>query len=200
MGRRKTKTPFKRDVKDSKRERIVIRMILLSGACIMLGLTVLISTYLPVSLFAAFVLHFIGISFIYIAILAICAFFLYASFVVVFLNPQRLRKSSVFNFAIVGILMLALTVPLLIFCVNETGKSIRDMQSYANQDWQVTEAAVVSIDWDRARYSVTNRAWLHTTAGELSLFRNRRVTVGGTYRITYLNETKAVVKMEKMSE
>lgn len=200
MGKRKTKTPFKRDEKDSKRERIVIRMILLSGACIMLGLTVLISTYLPVSLFAAFVLHFIGITIIYIAILAICAFFLYASFVVVFLNPQRLRKSSVLNFAIVGILMFALTVPLFIFCVNETGKSIRDMQSYANQDWQVTEVDIVGIDWDRARYSVTNRAWLHTTAGELSLFRNRRVTVGGTYRITYLNETKAVVKMEKLSE
>ncbi|MBS4204328.1 hypothetical protein [Lederbergia citrea] len=149
-------------------------------------------------LYTAFILDFIGTSFLFATALTFCLFFLYFIFVITIFNPQRIKKSSVIKFAFGGIITLIITIFLLIFGVTEAEKSIQTMKDYTNGEWEVKDLLVTDIK----RGSYPSRIVLiETGEGQMTLFfEDFLIYTGQKYRFTYLNATNTIIKVEKIAD
>lgn len=190
---------LKAEEKNKKRERMIYRFLILAGITLLLGAIFEISTWFVTNLYTIFVLDFITASFMYAAGLIFCSFFLYCCFVITIFNPQRVKKSKVIIFALVGIVTLALSVFLLIYSVNETMKATQDMADYSNGAWKVRELVVTDVY--RGGYHNGPGVLIDTIEGELSLhWESFLIYTGEKYRFTYLDATNTVIKVERLME
>ncbi|WP_339254460.1 hypothetical protein NSQ43_07670 [Sporosarcina sp. FSL W8-0480] len=177
-----------------KRLKIIFRFLIICAIFALTGSIVVTSKRIVNDLYKLFVLDFIGTSLLYAAALTLCSFFLYLFFVIVIKNPMNIKRSSVIKFAIGGIFTLIITGFILIFSVNETNKSIKDMQSYSNQEWQVKELFVTDVYRGRLPSRIV---LIDTDAGQLTLHqRNYKIYKGEIYRFTYLEQTKTIINVE----
>lgn len=183
---------------NEKRQRIIFRFLIIVSIIAIIGTIFMASNIFVTDLYTAFVLSSVTTSLLYAAALTLCSFFLYLFFVITIFNSQSLKKSSVNNFALGGILTLIITVFLLFFSITETIKSIQDMKDYANSEWQVNDLLVKNV----YRGGGSSRIVLiETSQGEMVLHRERfRLYEGQKYRFTYLDATNTIIKVEKMPD
>lgn len=185
---------------DNKRRQRVSYGILIVTAVLILLAAGFISWnwFIEKDLYRAFVINFIGTSFLIVGGLALCTFFLHLITIIVFKNPQRIKKSSVAKFAVGGIFTLSLVILFLFWGVNEARKSIEDIKAYANADWQVKDLVVTDV------YRGSNPAkiiLIDTAEGEMVLHWERfRIQKGQSYRFTYLDATKTIINVELIQE
>jgi len=185
---------------DNKRRQLVSY-----GILIVTGVLILLATgfitwnwFIEKDLVRAFVINFVGTSLLIAGGVALCVFFLHLIAIIVFKNPQRIKKSSVAKFAVGGIITLSIVIFLLFWGVNEARKSLEDMNAYANADWQVKDLVVTDV----YRGSKPSKIILINTAeGEMVLHWERfRVQKGQTYRFAYLDATKTIINVELIQE
>ncbi|MDN4608777.1 hypothetical protein [Sporosarcina highlanderae] len=182
--------------KKEKRLKLIYFFVIVGAIMALLGSTLIISKRSVSDLYKSFVLDFIGTTLLYAAALTLCSFFLYAIFVVVVLNPMDIKRSSVIKFAFGGIFTLIITVLILSFSVNEANKSIDDMKSYSNQEWQVKDLLVTDVYRGRRP---SRLVLIDTTEGEMILHREKlKIYRGQHYRFTYLDKTKTIIKVEEL--
>lgn len=178
--------------------RIIFRFLIIISVMVMIGGIFIGRNMFVRDLYKAFVLNFIGTSFLYAGALIFCSLFLYLFFVITVFNPQKIKKPSVIKFAFGGIFTLIITIFLLIFSVTETAKSMEDMKDYSNGEWQVKELLVMDV----YRGTRPSRIILiDTSEGTMSLHSEKiRIYEGQKYRITYLDATNTIIKVEKITE
>jgi Co/Zn/Cd efflux system component len=197
-----TKKPLKtNEKKNNTRKRIIYLFLILLCITVLLGaIFIASSNWLVSDLYTAFVLSFIGISFLYISGLILCSFFIYLCFVITIFNPQKIKRSSVFNFAIVGVIALILSLFLLNVSVNESIKAFQDIEAYSNGEWQVKEMVVNGLYRGGGLHNGPG-VLIDTVEGELSLhWENSLIQVGEKYQFTYLDATNTIIEIEKVSE
>ncbi|WP_042148039.1 hypothetical protein [Paucisalibacillus sp. EB02] len=194
------KKPNKANEKKNKiRERIIFRFLIIAVITVLVGSIFLAYNFFVGDLFTAFVLNFIGTSFLYTAALILCSFFLYLCFVITIFNPQRVKKSSVITFTFVGIITLIITIFLVKFSVSETTKGISDLADYSNGEWQVKELLVTDVY--RGGYHTGPGALIDTEEGEMSLhWESFLIYAGEKYRFTYLDATNTIIKVERLTD
>lgn len=184
---------------NNKRQRIsfIILMITIVLTFIAAGLLT-VNWFIVKDLYTGFVINFVGTSFLIAAGLGLCSFFLYLYTVIVFKNPQRLKKSSVVKFAIGWIITILVTITIFLFGANETKKSMQDIKAYANEKYIVKDLAVTDV----YRGSATSKITLvETTEGEMVIHWERfLIQQGQTYRFTYLDATKTIIDFEMIQE
>ncbi|MEK3937205.1 hypothetical protein MKY41_18010 [Sporosarcina sp. FSL W7-1349] len=184
--------------KNEKQLRIIFRFLLIPVVLVFIGTILITWNRSATDLYNAFVINFIGITFVYAAALVLCSFFLYLSFVITIYNPQKIKKSSVIKFAIGGIFTLLIAIFLLVFSGNETKKSIQDMRDYANGEWQVKELVVRDVYRGPRR---SKNVLIETDEGEMILHgKSFRIYKGQPYRFTYLDATNTIIKVENIIE
>ncbi|WP_047983359.1 hypothetical protein [Ornithinibacillus californiensis] len=196
------KKPLKTNEKmNNKRKRVIYLLLILLCITVLLGaIFIASSNWLVSDLYTAFVLSFIGISFLYVSGLILCTFFLYLCSVIVIFNPQKIKKSSVINFAIVGIITLVLSLFLLNVSVNESIKAFHDIEAYSNEEWQVKEMVVTGLYRGGGLHNGPG-VLIDTVEGELSLhWESSLIQVGEKYRFTYLDATNTIIDMEKITK
>ncbi|MBS4177651.1 hypothetical protein [Lederbergia citrea] len=182
---------------NEKRLRSIFRFLIIIIVLVIIGSTFIASNRFVTDLYTAFILDFIGTSFLFATALTFCLFFLYFIFVITIFNPQRIKKSSVIKFAFGGIITLIITIFLLIFGVTEAEKSIQTMKDYTNGEWEVKDLLVTDIK----RGSYPSRIVLiETGEGQMTLFfEDFLIYTGQKYRFTYLNATNTIIKVEKIA-
>lgn len=187
--------------KKEKRIKIVMRIsyVLLGIAVLFLILATGYMGYYVIfveDLYRAFKINFISGIFGYTGIFFICLYFLYLMTVITFINPQKLKKSKRAKFTVVGIVILFLTIWFLNFSVTEISMEAKDMKAYANGDWIIKDLEVKHVD----RTPGFSMAYIKTEDGELLLYRRVYSTEPGkVYRITYLENTKTVIRIIPIS-
>ncbi|MFS0575782.1 hypothetical protein AB1K83_09110 [Sporosarcina sp. 179-K 3D1 HS] len=179
---------------NEKRLRIVKRFLIIAGIIAIIGSGIIAWNRSVTDLYTAFVLDFIGMSFLCVGALILCSFFLYLIFVIVVFNPQRIKKSSVIKFALGGIVTLLITILLLLITTNEARKSIQDMKDYSNGEWQVKDLLVTDV------YRGTRRSTgvlIETSEGDMKLhWESFLIYEGQKYRFTYLEATNTILNVE----
>lgn len=194
----KEKSVKRNEEKNEKQLRIIFRFLLIPVVLVFIGTILRTWNRSETDLYNAFVINFIGITFVYAAALALCSFFLYLSFVITIYNPQRIKKSSIIKFALGGIFTLLLTIFLVVFSGTETKKSIQDLRDYANGEWRAQELLVKDVYRGPRR---SKRVLIETDEGELILHRESfRIYEGESYRFTYLDATNTIIKVENVME
>lgn len=183
---------------NEKRLRIIFRFLMIASIMVIIGATCITSNWYVKNLYTAFVLDFIGTSFLFAAFLTICSFFLYSIFVITIFNPQKIKKTSVTKFALGGIFTLIITISILFFGVTDAQKSIQDMKDYTNGKWKVKELLVTDV-YRGGRPS--RIVLIETNEGEMTLFfEDFLLYTGEKYRFTYLDATNTIINVEKIME
>ena len=183
---------------NEKRLRIIFRFLIVASFLVIIGVTCIASNWFVTNLYTAFVLDFIGTFFLFSTILTFCTFFLYTIFVITIFNPQGIKKSSLLKFVFGGIFTIIITLFLLIFGVTEAKKSIQDMKNYKNGKWEVKDLLVMDV------YRGTRPSRIvqfETGEGEMTLFfEDFLLYEGEKYRLTYLDATNTIIKVEKITD
>lgn len=194
------KTTVKVNEKENnKRGKIVFRFLIIAGIAAFIGSLFLVWNFFVGDLYLAFVLNFIGTSFLYVAALVLCSFFLYLCFVITFFNPQRVKKALVITFTFCGIVVLIITIFVLRFSFNETTQAVSDLVDYSNGRWQVKELLV--LDVYRGGYHNGPSVLIDTEEGELSLhWENFVIYEGERYRFRYLDGSNTVIGVKRIRE
>jgi hypothetical protein len=194
------KKPIKTsDKENKKRERIIYTFLIITVITVIIGAFFVACKLFVADLYIAFVLDFLASSFLYAAGLLMCSFFLYLFFTITLFNPQRIKKSSVIKFAFSGVITLGLTILLLDFSVTETIKGVKDMNAYSNGEWKMKDLEVLDIY--RGGYHNVGGPLIETKEGEMSLqWESFRINKGETYRFTYLDATKTIIKVEMVTD
>lgn len=203
MMRKKSLKPTRGQ--DEKRLQIILRFLIIAFILVTIGITLIMWVMFTKDLYKAFVLDFIGTSFLFAAGLTICFFFLYLFFVITVLNPQRIKMASVIKFAFGGIFTLIITLFLLNSFVTFIFNSTKDMNSYTNGEWQMKELLVTDV-YKSSRGSrgtrglrSTKTVLIHTSEGEMTLYwESFRIYKGKEYRFTYLDATNTIIKVEEV--
>jgi hypothetical protein len=180
------------------RLRIIFLFLMIASVFVIIGVTCIASNWFVTNLYTAFVLDFIGTSFLFFTILTFCSFFLYTIFVITIFNPQGIKKSSLIKFVFGGIFTIIITLFLLIFGATEAEKSIQDMKDYKNGKWEVKDLLVMDV------YRGTRPSRIvqfETGEGEMTLFfEDFLIYEGEKYRFTYLDATNTIIKVEKITD
>nr|WP_106783211.1 hypothetical protein [Lysinibacillus timonensis] len=167
---------------------IFVALVLIAGATILIGLLFVTEIY------QAFIFDTIGTTVLYGAGLVLCLFFLYFIAIILFINPSKLKKNIVLRWAIGGITVLILTTFLInqgyVFMVGH----VQDIEDYENRKWKVEDLQVLDI-YGNDSYII------ETQNGDLYLeWQLVPIHKGETYRITYLEHSGYILKMEELGE
>lgn len=186
------------DKENDKRLRIVFRFLIVTSILVVFGAGLVFANRYETDLYNSFVLNFIGTSFLLAGVLASCTFFLYLCSIIVFLNPQRLKRSSITKAVFGGIFALLIAITILIFGATETKKWNEDRKAYANGEWQVKDLVVTDIYRGSRRSPIV---LIQTAEGEMTLYyEDFLLYKGQTYRFTYLDATNTIIQVEIITE
>ncbi|QTD39433.1 hypothetical protein [Sporosarcina sp. Te-1] len=187
------------EAENKKRQRISYVIMLVTMALVLIaGGLISWNWFVVKDLYTAFVINFIGMSFLIAAGLGFCVFFLYLITIIVFKNPQRIKRSSVAKFAVGGIFTFLIAIFLFFFGTTEAIKSIKDLKDYSNAEWQVKDLVVTDVNRGSPSYKII---FIETAEGEMVLHWERfRIQEGQSYRFTYLEATKTIINVEMTTE
>lgn len=182
---------------EKKRQRIIFRLLIITAIMVTIGGISIAWSIFVSDLYTAFILNSIGTSFLYTTALTLCSIFLYLFFIITIFNPQGIKKSSIIKFTFGGVFTLIISIFLLTFSVTETIKSIQDMKDYSNGEWQVKDLLVMDV---YRGASPSRIVLIETSEGEMTLhWESFRIYEGQKYRLTYLDATNTIIKIEKIT-
>ncbi|MBB4824962.1 putative nucleic acid-binding Zn ribbon protein [Sporosarcina luteola] len=184
------------EAENKKRQRISYTILIITIVFLLIASGFLTWNWFVVKdLYKAFVINFIGTSFLITAGVGLCLFFLYLFTVIVFKNPQRIKKSSIIKFAVGGIFTLFIAISLFLYGANEARKSMQDLKDYSNAEWQVKDMVVTDV-YRGGGGSIT---LIETEVGDMVIHYERfLIQEGQTYRFTYLEATKTIIDVEQI--
>lgn len=173
--------------------RFAIYLLILIGVG---GIIHFLNTFGFKDLYKAFIFSRLNLFMIFILSLSLSSFFLCLFYVIVIRNPQQIKLPSLVKYAASGVIALIITIIVIFYGVIETKKSIVDMKSYSEEEWQVEDLVVTEL------FRATSRprtVYIKTAEGELTLHWEKfTIFEGETYRFTFLKETKTIVAVENM--
>lgn len=183
---------------DRKQLRIIFIIAVVSGIIMLISAAFLIIRQLVIpDLSYVLLFDLLGTVTLYTGFLGICTLFLYLCGIIAFKNPQRIKPSKVLLFALFGVGVLVFSIWLVRFSSNEVEMERLALNDYKEGNWAVKDLYIEDIYGPSYHSRLT---LLETEVGDLFLYWEPfQIYQGRTYRITYLEKTGVVIKMEVLN-
>lgn len=179
---------------NKKRYKNLIIILIFVGIFSLFAMTFHILMMFSNNQYTAFIYNFLmelslaGIS------LSLCIFFLYACFVILFLNPQQLKNSVRLGWGFGGLIPLTILIITIVVASYRTIASTNDITDYKNGNWEIRNATIEKVYWG----SNSQNGIITTDIGEFVLPRKLvRLNVGEEYQLTYLKHTETIIQVNK---